>query len=74
MNSLERLRILLGELEELTWDIVLFSETRTLDSTQVLDGGHKFYSVSASGHASGVAILVASQHVSCVRAVHRISD
>ena len=54
--------------------IFLFSETRTLDTTQLLDYSHKLYSASAGGHASGVAILVLSKHVQSVRAVHRISD
>ena len=74
VNSSDRLSILLGELEKLSWDIVLLSETRTLDTTQLLDNSHKLYSASAGGHASGVAILVASQHVHAVRAIHRISD
>ena len=72
MNSFDRLSILLGDLEKLSWEF-LFNETRTLDTTQLLDNSHQLYFVSASDHASGVAILVASKHVQTVRAILRIS-
>ena len=64
----------MSELENLSWDIILFIEMRSLDTPQLLDNSHKLYSASARGHASGVAILVASKHVQSVRGIHRISD
>ena len=45
-----------------------------LDTIQVLDNSYKSCNALASGHASGVAILVASTYVQLVRAIYRICD
>ena len=71
---MNRLTILLGELEKLSWDIVSSSETRTFDTTQLLDYFYQLCSASAGGHASGVAILIASKHVQSMRAIYHVSD
>ena len=74
MNSFDRLMIFLSELEELSWNITLFSELITLDTTQLLANSHKLYSASAGGHASGVAILIASKYVQSVCIIYRMND
>ena len=65
INSPQRIDILLAELSDVSWDIILFSETRMASATVILDGGHKLYRIhgNLSEQASGVSILVEKQLV-----------
>ena len=60
LNSPQRINFLLAELSDVSWDIILFSETRAASATVILDGGHKLYTVhgNVSEQASGIGILV----------------
>ena len=54
--------------------ILYFNKTLILDTIQLRGNSHKLYSASVGGLASGVAILVASNHVQSVRGIQCISD
>ena len=54
----ERLEILLGELEETDWDIILPNETRAADGVRILDGGHKLFTSIGITSFAGIGILV----------------
>ena len=69
----ERLEILLGELKEIDWDIILLNETRAADDVRILDGGHKLYTSGDSTRFAGIGILVNERLRSCVLGHKRVS-
>ena len=56
----EKLVILLGELEELEWQIVLFIETHAADHSRESHGGHKLITCLGITPYAGVGILAHS--------------
>ncbi len=58
-----RIAELLGELSDVVWDVILFSETRTSQATQILEGGHVLYTMLGDNAAAGVGVLVHAGHV-----------
>ena len=74
ISSNIQLTKLLSELSSITWDIVLFSETRTRSGKQILDGGHILYTHLQDNHCAGVGILLHAKHVKSSQVVHAISD
>ena len=63
INDNAQLTQLLAELSDVTWDIILFSETRTKSGQQLLDGGHMLYTSLDGNQFVGVGILLHSKHV-----------
>ena len=74
MRTKVQLIQLLAELSNITWDIILFSETRALSGKQTLDGGHVLYTHLCDNYSAGVGILVHEKHVKSSQRVHVISD
>ena len=70
----DKLPLLLADLHNIVWDVVLFSESRRKSQDQILDGGHRLISHIGSYHASGVAILIHSRHVANISSVRPVSD
>ena len=66
-----KITVLLAELDELPWDIVLFSEVRARDAAVVLEPGHKLYIYSQNNIHSGVGILVHERLAKMVRRIYR---
>ena len=66
--------VLLAELKELSWDIVLFSEARALDCAVVLGDGHKLFVNSRGNIHAGVGILVEKKLVRRIRQVKRVNE
>ena len=67
INTRERLEILLCELDQVVWDIILFSETHASRDSLVLDGGHHLYLDLAAHFASGVGVLIHARWIQYVR-------
>ena len=65
---------MLGELETLQWDAVLFSETRTAIGKRVLPGGHVLVGSNVPTNCSGVAILLHERHRHSFTNVQCVSD
>ena len=75
INTDARLLILLGELENITWNFICFSETRRSTEDVIISGGHRLISSNGDGRyiASGVTILVhrnLCSAISCFPAVY----
>ena len=58
LHGVDRLSTMLGELEQINWDIVLFSETRAESQNAILDGGHLLFTALGENSAAGVGILL----------------
>ena len=69
INSDARLIGLLCELNNLTWDVICFSETRAVSQDGELSGGHRLISSykDATSPASGTAILIHARIIKFVR-------
>ena len=76
LGNKERIAQLLAELSGISWDAILFSETRAASNTCVVDGGHKLYTNLGSNFAAGVGILIHRRHCGpdAKHRIHRISD
>ena len=70
LDSSEKMTQLLAELEYVSWDIILISESRTLSGTYYLDGGHILYTVLLDDDFVGVGILLHAKHVKYSNVVH----
>ena len=69
-----KLAELLGELETLEWDALLFSETRTAIGKRILPGGHMLLGSTTVTNFSGVAILLHQRHRNSFSNVQCIPD
>ena len=58
IHTEDRLTILLCELNDISWSVVAFSETRRLSSDVHLHGGHRLISSLSIASASGVVVLL----------------
>ena len=65
---------LLGELQNLEWDVILLSETRTPAGKYILDGGHVLFTALCGNSASGTGILLHRKHVKKSNKIHAVSD
>ena len=65
---------MLGELSDLSWDIVCFSETRLPSEDIILEGGHRLISSLGTFVHAGVAILIHSRWVQFIKTFVRVSD
>ena len=65
---------LLGELHDLSWDFICFSETRRLSSDVIIAGGHRLISSLSAPMASGTSILMHKRFDKSVLKVHIVSD
>ena len=63
---------LLAELENVTWDVILISESRTPSGTYYLDGGHILYTVLLDDDFLGTGILLHAKHVKGSNVIHRV--
>ena len=73
INSNERLVQALAELENVEWDIVLFSETRAMTGRIILDGGHALFTSITDNAFAGVGILLHAKHVNKSDCIHNVS-
>ena len=74
LDSIEQMKQLLAELENVCWDVILISESRTPPGTYLLDGGHILYTVLADGDFLGTGILLNAKHAKSTNVVHSISS
>ena len=74
LDSSEKMSQLLAEVEQISWEIVLISESRTPSGTYCLDGGHILYTVRLDGDFLGTGILLHCKHVKSSNVVHRVSS
>ena len=65
---------MLGELSDLSWDIVCFSETRLPSEDIILEGGHRLISSLGTFVHAGVAILIHARWVQFIKTFVRVSD
>ena len=65
---------LFAELENVQWDIIFISESRTPSGTYCLDGGHILYIVLADDDFLGTGILLNAKHAKSTNVVHNISS
>ena len=65
---------MLGELSDLSWDIVCFSETRLPSQDIILVGGHRLISSLGTFVHAGVAILIHQRWVQSITSFSRVSD
>ena len=72
MDSSEKITQLLVELEHVSWDIILISESRTPSGTYYLDGGHILYTVLLDDDLLGAGIFLHAKHVRSSNVVHRV--
>ena len=69
LNSNEKFILLLTELRDLSWNVILFSETRAESGDVILEGGHRLILERGEYRASGVGVLVHSTLVSQIRKI-----
>ena len=69
----EKLEILLGELEELEWQIILLSETRAADHNRELHGGHRLITCLGATPYAGIGILVHSMLKAQILRIHNVN-
>ena len=62
--------MLVGELQNLRWDVICFSETRAASADVILDGGHRLITGLGDSRHEGVAVLL---HASLADKVKRIN-
>ena len=65
---------MLGELSDISWDVVCFSETRLPSQDIILVGGHRLISSLGTFVHAGVAILIHQRWVQSVTSFSRVSD
>lgn len=65
---------LLGDLENIEWDVTLLSETRIATGKYVLDGGHVLFTALSDNTFSGTGILLNKTHVRKSNKIHCIID
>ena len=73
INTSERMVQALAELENVEWDVVLFSETRAAKDKVILDGGHALFSNISDNPFAGVAILLHAKHVNKSNRIYNVS-
>ena len=73
INSNECIVEVLAELENVVWDIVLFSGTRAATSMVTLDGGHVLYKNITDNAYAGVGILLHERHVKQSNRIQNVS-
>ena len=64
---------LLGELHELEWDIICFSEMRAASDKKLLEGGHRLFTCSDENRFAGMGILVNCKLVDKIKAFHDVN-
>ena len=74
LNSDVKIAEVLGELHNCSWDIVMFSETRSFRETVTLTSGDQLYSSTQPTNAAGVAILCHKRHVDAAISVQVVSE
>ena len=65
---------MLGELSDLSWDIVCYYETRLPSQDIILEGGHRLVSSLGTFVHAGVAILIHQRWVQFITKFIRVSD
>ena len=65
LSNADRLMEILAELYDISWDVILFTETRRASGIFQLDNGHVLYCSGIEGSATGVAILVNAKYAKC---------
>ena len=65
---------LLGKLQNIEWDVVLLSGTRTFAGKYRLDGGHILFTALSENNFSGTRILLHSKYVKKLNKIHSIND
>ena len=73
IHTNEKLSQVLTELKNVSWDVILFSETRAASGTVALDGGHVLYSHIDGNAFAGVGILLHAKHIRKNIQIHAIS-
>ena len=53
---------ILAELDGISWDVILFTETRKASEILELNDGHRLYCSGTEGLATGVAILIHAKY------------
>ena len=61
--SVPKLTQLLAELSTISWDVILFSETRRPSGKHISDGGHVLFTHLEDNMYAGVGILLHAKHV-----------
>ena len=61
----------MSELQQIIWDVILFSETRTVTSTLTLEDGSRLFTSKGEHKADGVAIFVHKHIIPYVIRVRR---
>ena len=74
LTSDQKIVQVLGELIDVEWDIVLFSETRANSQDCIVTGGHRLITHLDGYTGAGVRILVNSRWTRCIEKVHIVSD
>lgn len=74
LHTPDRLAELMGEIADVDWDIILFSETHRGGDQCKLQDGHVLFPSSQSTACAGVAVLVHRKHCRHVKRVCSISD
>ena len=64
-----RLEELFGELSFTEWDVVLFSETRSVQGSLILEGGHWLHTTD---EPTGAAVLIHARHGNRIKKVGRV--
>ena len=70
INTAERLVNVLGELDNLCWDVICFSETRAAKSDILLAGGSRLITGRADSKHLGVAVLLSPGLAGSVGRIH----
>ena len=65
---------LLGELQNIAWDVILLSETRTPTGKYVLSGGHVLFTALLDNAFLGTGILLNEKYVRKSNKIHCITD
>ena len=73
INSDERLELLLAELHELEWHIILFSEAHAADGDCRIGDGHRLVTSLGTTPNAGVGILIHSSMASSIKRVYCIN-
>ena len=73
IHTIEKLLQVLAELQDVLWDVILFSETRAASGILTLDGDHVLYTHIDDNAFAGVGILLHAKHIRKNIQVHAIS-
>ena len=74
IHTSEKIIQVLAELENVVWDVVLFSETRASQGKVILDGGHALFTNISDNPFAGVGILLNAKHVNKSNRIYNVSD